>query len=382
MPRQAEPRRMNRLRHGRFALPQADKASSASRRARFTLNNGEMVKQPLDKAVAAQTGIIDELTAVSNTVDSAPASIDISVLIATRSRADSLRNTLDSMCAVIQDGITWELVIVDNGSEDGTLDLLREYESRLPLRWSQVLEPGQNRARNTVIPGLRGRITVLSDDDVVVQADWLQEWYQGTQRWSEDSIFAGCIVPGFPPATESWITHPDFPFRGQCFAAFEPRTGEGEFSGTPFGPNFALRTSVLKRDRFREDLGPTSGSYAMGGETELVSRLKTRGLRVIYLPKARLRHVLLHENLTMEKLLLRGYNAGRGDEYRRTMRKRLTVKQMRRRLRLNLPLKIAFYSLRCRVTAWGTSRATRFRYLYKLQSAVGRREQLQMMIAQ
>ena len=141
-----------------------------------------MVKQPLDKAVAAQTGIIDELTAVSNTVDSAPASIDISVLIATRSRADSLRNTLDSMCAVIQDGITWELVIVDNGSEDGTLDLLREYESRLPLRWSQVLEPGQNRARNTVIPGLRGRITVLSDDDVVVQADWLQEWYQGTQR--------------------------------------------------------------------------------------------------------------------------------------------------------------------------------------------------------
>ena len=332
-------------------------------------------------SMGAQAGIIENTRSELKPVeDLVPEDIDISVLIATRSRAASLRNTLESMCAARQDGIAWELVIVDNGSEDATLDLLREYETRLPLRWSQVLAPGQNRARNTMIPNLRGRITVLSDDDVVVQPDWLQEWYQGTQRWPDDSIFAGHIAAGFPSSTEAWITHPDFPFRGQCFAAFAPRTGEGEYAGTPFGPNFAVRTSVLKRDRFREDLGPSASSYAMGGETELVSRLKMRGLRVIYLPRARLQHVLLPENLTMEKLLRRGYNAGRGDEYRRAMRKRLTPAQMRVRLRWNLPLKIGFYALRSRLMQW-RSPAVRFGYDYKLHSALGRREQLTMMLA-
>ena len=62
------------------------------------------------------------------------------------------------------------------------------------------------------------------------------------------------------------------------------------------------------------------------------------------------------------------------------MRKRLTPAQMRVRLRWNLPLKIGFYALRSRLMQW-RSPAVRFGYDYKLHSALGRREQLTMMLA-
>lgn len=301
------------------------------------------------------------------------------MLIATRSRAASLRATLESMVRMDCAGVAWELVVVDNGSEDGTPELLREFEEKLPLRWSRVPDPGQNRARNSAIPHLRGRFTVLSDDDVVVAPDWLRQWYEGLRRWPRDSIFAGRITPAFPAGTEAWMSRADFPYRGQCFAAFEPCSGEGEYDGTPFGPNFAVRTAVLRRERFREDLGPAAASYAMGGETELVSRLRGHGLRVIYLPQPQLQHVLLSQNLTMEKLLRRGYNAGRGDEYRRAMRKQPTPLQMQLRLRGSLPLKIGFYAVRARLLG-RRSQLARFRYAYKLHSARGRRDQLALML--
>ncbi|MGH8519157.1 MAG: glycosyltransferase family A protein, partial [Panacagrimonas sp.] len=106
--------------------------------------------------------------------------LDLSVLIATRSRADSLERTLQSMeAADVCDEVRWELVIVDNGSADRTPAMLQDWSARLPLRVLCVPESGQNRARNRALPDLRGRITVLTDDDVCVAPDWLRQWKAG-----------------------------------------------------------------------------------------------------------------------------------------------------------------------------------------------------------
>lgn len=309
---------------------------------------------------------------------SAELALDLSVLIATRSRAASLRQTLESMCRMDCAGLAWELVVVDNGSEDATPALLQEYAQRLPLRGLRVPEPGQNRARNRVLPSLRGRYTILSDDDVLVAPDWLRQWHEGIARWPQETVFGGTILPRFPPDTAGWISGRSFPFRAQCFAEFRPRAGEGPYDGTPFGPNFAVSTALLQQQRFREDLGPAAGSYAMGGETELVGRLLALGHRVIYLPQSCVEHVLLPENLSPERLLQRGFNAGRGDEYRRAMRERWGRARLWWRAEFFLPLKLAFYALLCAL-ARPASPGYRFRRQYKHQSAQGRRYQLRLM---
>ena len=309
------------------------------------------------------------------------AALDLSVLIATRSRADSLERTLRSMSSMDADGIGWELVIVDNGSTDRTPELLREWSGRLPLRALHVPESGQNRARNTALGGLRGRITILSDDDVCVAPDWLRQWKDGTDRWPDDAVFGGRIAPRFPSDCQDWIRSERFPFRAQCFAEFRPAQGEGPFPRTPFGPNFAVRTDVLRAQPFRADLGPAAGSYAMGGETELTLRLKAQGHRVIYLPGPCVEHVLAPENLSLDKLCQRGFNAGRGDEYRRAMRAGWSRPILWLRSHLFIPAKIAAYVLAQHLATWTAQPMDRrFARLYRVYSARGRLHQLRLML--
>lgn len=303
--------------------------------------------------------------------------LDISVVIATRDRATSLAHTLESMAAMDTAGVSWEVVVVDNGSRDRTVEVLRSFMHRLPLSWLTVTEPGQNRARNTVLPSLRGRLTVLTDDDVVVARDWLRQWHDGAARWPRESIFGGTITPRFPAGTPKWISSPDFPFRAQCFAAFAPQQDEGLCARTPFGPNFAIRTELLREHSFREDLGPTDGAYAVGGETELTERLRALGHRVVYLPGPCVEHVLMARNLSLEKLRERARNAGRGDEYRRFMRAGWGRPMLLWRRQVLLPAKLAFYGLGA--VLWPSPRQ-RFRFEYKVCSTRGRLQQLNLML--
>lgn len=314
-------------------------------------------------------------------MNAATDALDLSVLIATRSRADALERTLQSMAVAARFApVTWELVVVDNGSTDRTPALLREWTQRLPLRIVDEPEPGQNRARNRALRDLRGKTTVLTDDDVVVAPGWLREWKEGVQRWPDDSIFAGRIAPRFPDDCPPWVSSERFPFRAQCFAEFRPRRPEGPYPRTPFGPNFAIRTELLQRHPFRADLGPAAGSYAMGGETELTLRLKAQGHRVIYLPGPCVEHVLESANLTLEKLCQRGFNAGRGDEYRRAMRGDWSRALLWWRAKLWVPAKMATYALTHRLSgALGAPAERCFAGLYRYHAARGRRHQLELM---
>ena len=60
-----------------------------------------------------------------------------------------------------------EVVIVDGGSKDQTRAILREYESRLPLR--VFVEPGCNisAGRNRAIARTKGDIVVVTDAGVM-----------------------------------------------------------------------------------------------------------------------------------------------------------------------------------------------------------------------
>jgi glycosyltransferase involved in cell wall biosynthesis len=76
------------------------------------------------------------------------AQIDVSLIVCTRNRLESLKTTIASFDnLVIPPDWTTELVVVDNGSTDGTLDFLQAARCRIPLRVVNALQPGLSRAR-------------------------------------------------------------------------------------------------------------------------------------------------------------------------------------------------------------------------------------------
>lgn len=235
----------------------------------------------------------------------------ISVIFASRNRAALLTQTLDSFTKLQVVGFDWEILAVDNGSTDSTGQVLQRYASRLPLRPIEEPQPGKNRALNRALPLARGELLVFTDDDVVPHVDWLSALVRATQRWPDDTIFGGRIVALFPPETPDWLrTHQ---YAGAAYAEFTPDDPEGPILRAPFGANYAVRARALATQRFSSDLGPKVGSYAVGGETELLMRLMRLGHRVIYVPDAEVGHVVRDEQLQMPWIFRRAHGQGRGN---------------------------------------------------------------------
>jgi len=237
--------------------------------------------------------------------------LDVTVLLATANRAQLLEQTLGHFESLATDDLTWQIVVVDNGSIDATASVLKHAARRLPLVALRDSEPGKNRALNRGLPHARGELLVFTDDDVVPDPQWLRELVNAAKKWPTYDVFAGRITPRFPPETLEWVR--SHPFGEAAYARFDLPQAEGPTETLAFGPNYAVRASVTTRHRFSEQIGPQAGkNYAMGSETEYLLRLQRAGHRTVYVPSAHVEHVIQPAQTTPEWLLGRSFRLGRG----------------------------------------------------------------------
>lgn len=241
--------------------------------------------------------------------------LDLSVVFATRDRAAQLRETLQRYCEWDTRDITWELIVIDNGSEDDTARVLRDMAQSLPLIHLHATQPGKNRALNRALDRLRGRFVLFTDDDVLPATDCAQIYMAATRRWPDDAIFGACIVPRFPPATPDWMQSADFEFSTTAFARYQPAEREGHVRRHPYGPSFLVCREAVGNLRYTEHLGPQQGNYAMGGEADFLRQLAARGHAYVYVPDARVEHVVRPEQVKPDWLLRRANKKGRGQVY-------------------------------------------------------------------
>lgn len=234
---------------------------------------------------------------------------DVSVLLATRDRADLLEQTLGHFAQQELGGLTWQVIVADNGSTDRTAEVLRTAAARLPLHALTESAPGKNRALNRALPLARGRLLVFTDDDVVPEPRWIAELVAAAGRWPDHAIFGGRILPIFPPETPTWLR--EHWFVGAAYAKFELAQDEGPTKTLPFGPNFMVRAAAMAGVRYHEEMGPSGDDYVSGSETELLLRLTRRGERIVYAPRATVGHVVRPNQLDVEWLFGRSYRLGR-----------------------------------------------------------------------
>lgn len=86
----------------------------------------------------------------------------VSIILPTYNRAEFIRASLDSVFA--QTYMNWELIIIDDGSTDDTVEILKEYDdSRIKYLYQE--NQGVSAARNTGIEVCRGEVIALLDSD-------------------------------------------------------------------------------------------------------------------------------------------------------------------------------------------------------------------------
>src|SRR5688500_3500637 len=95
--------------------------------------------------------------------------MQVTVIICTRNRADQLRRTLESAAAVdTPEHVSWELLVVDNGSTDHTPEVVESFSGRLPIRRVSEPEAGLSNARNRGVAEAKGDYICWTDDDVLI----------------------------------------------------------------------------------------------------------------------------------------------------------------------------------------------------------------------
>jgi GT2 family glycosyltransferase len=250
--------------------------------------------------------------------------LDASVLVATRGRAALLGATLAHLARQVTDGLRWEVVVVDNGGDDATAAVLAQARAALPLVVLAEPRPGKNRALNRALAVARGALLVFTDDDVEPGPRWLAEYVGAARRWPAYAVFGGPVTPRLPATAPPWLaTHA---FAVAAFARFEPGVAEGPCASLPFGPNYAVRAARMAGLAFREDLGSQGNANdLMGGETELLQRLAGAGAQAVFVPSARVAHVIEPHQTTPDWLFRRAFRHGRtyrhlhGDARRRVL---------------------------------------------------------------
>jgi glycosyltransferase involved in cell wall biosynthesis len=235
----------------------------------------------------------------------------LTVLLATRNRANILREVLEAYSKLQVPESGWKLVVIDNGSTDRTQEVLASMAKELPLVSIVEPRPGKNFALNTGLDHAEGDLIVLTDDDAFPAKDWLISLRKAADERPEFAMFGGLVSARWETPPPSWVRWVKV---GPVYTISDSSLVEGPIEPYHiFGPNMAVRAAVFEKGiRFDTTIGPTSSSYAMGSETELVLRLSEQGYRGWFVEGAMVEHFIRKEQLEIEWVLRRGVRYGRG----------------------------------------------------------------------
>lgn len=149
-----------------------------------------------------------------------------SVVIPAYNRAHLIEGTLESVFA--QSETDYEIVVVDDGSTDGTAEVVRRYEDRLRLIRQDNAGPGQ--ARNTGIEAARGEYVVLLDSDDR-WFPWTLATYRAViERHGRPAFLGGALFLFSEDDELGAVAHE--PIQADVYADYLEAAAEGVFVGS------------------------------------------------------------------------------------------------------------------------------------------------------
>jgi glycosyltransferase involved in cell wall biosynthesis len=241
--------------------------------------------------------------------------VEVSVVIPAYNRSASLRGAVESVLA--QNTRTpFEIVIVDNNSQDDTESVARTIVQDHPDKVTYVLEreQGNAHARNRGVETARGEIIAFIDDDVAVENDWLTTLKNALDSRPEMSFVGGRVVPEWSGPPPSWLT----PDHWSPLALLDYGPDELIISGeNPRGlltANIAIRRCVFAEvGSFSPHLQRVKNMIGSMEDTEFLLRVCRSGRQGLYLPQMIARAPVETERLS--KSYHRRWHTGHGHFY-------------------------------------------------------------------
>ncbi len=228
--------------------------------------------------------------------------MEISVIVPTFNNRDVLRRTIEALQQQTLPQDAYEIVVADDGSTDGTAEMVQAVRGRAPIRYVSQRNGGRAAARNLGVRAARGRILVFVDSDLWAAPTLLAAHHRhyppGTRRRGVQGRSVTHPASRVTPFMRVKETTPDLTFRR--------RRNLSPFHVTTRNCSF-LREDVEEAGGFDEEFG----GYGWE-DIELAIRMRRRGVVFEYEPEALGYHYHVE---TLEGVREKLRQAGRGAVY-------------------------------------------------------------------
>jgi glycosyltransferase involved in cell wall biosynthesis len=222
--------------------------------------------------------------------------VRISVVMPTFNRRQVLERTLPALVAQDLPPDQFEVLIVDNGSTDGTFDFLKSWTPSFPFRPLQVLRRGASAARNAGLFAASGELVLFLDDDLLAIPDLLSQ-HCAAHDGVDPHIVHGPIyvAPGSAKTVTRHITELFYEeYNRSLTADMELRFPED------LGPKIAMLSSMVNSSIPREALlrcGGFDEEILAAEDLELGMRLWKLGLPLHCRPTAFVREIYVKTSI-------------------------------------------------------------------------------------
>ena len=244
---------------------------------------------------------------------------DISIILCTYNRASRLPEVLESLAALkTGNELSHEILVVDNNSSDNTKDVIESVRAVYPglIRYVFESRQGLSWARNKGIEEALGGLIAFTDDDVIVDQNWLRALAIASTTYPHAG-FGGRVLPKWDFSPPSWFigSGPFKMTKGGAVVGHDLGDMPLEYKmgmQTPVGANMIFRRELFKcHGLFRIDLGKTGKRVFFGEDAEFYGRLLRAGEKLLYLPQAIIYHPVDSARMTKSNFKISYFNIGR-----------------------------------------------------------------------
>ena len=239
--------------------------------------------------------------------------MELTIIISTYNRAESLLRTLDSVVKQDMEPSKWECVVVNNASTDNTKEVFAEFAKKHPehnLRMVEESQQGLSFARNKGINESKGQYLAFVDDDETLAPTFVSG-YLSLFNAGYAFVAMGPVIAVYENKRPKWMSHyTEKMIANPIYLGETPYTISSKVM--PAGGNMAFNREIFTiYGNFDTDLGRKGIDLTGGEENDLFRRIRSLGERVFYAPKAVVYHHIGEDKLTSEYVEKLSYGVGR-----------------------------------------------------------------------
>lgn len=196
---------------------------------------------------------------------------DVSIVIVNWNRRDDVLKSLGYLR--FQGQVHFEVIVVDNGSTDGSAERLREITGIKFIELKSNLGPCK--ARNVGIEHARGRYILFLDSDAVLSKWKLARLVERMDRDPTIGILACRIINGKTRGIDQWIySEPETPGQRREFETY----------------SFSAAGAIVRAQAVRDAGLFWDQLFIYNEEVDLSIRVMRIGYRIVYFPEVRVYH--------------------------------------------------------------------------------------------